>query len=61
MAIYGTADSVNAVEGSQARTQAAASADKTLKAYPGVCHDMLNEPERDNIAADVIAWLIARK
>ena len=61
LVMYGTADSVNPIEGSQALAQAAASADKTLKVYPGVYHDMLNEPERDTIAADVIAWLIARK
>jgi acylglycerol lipase len=58
--MYGTADSVNPIEGSQALVQAVASTDKTLKAYPGVYHDMLNEPERDQIAADIIAWLVAR-
>jgi acylglycerol lipase len=60
LVIYGTADSVNPIEGSQALVQAAASTDKTLKTYPGVYHDMLNEPERDQIAADIIAWLMTR-
>lgn len=60
LVIYGTADSVNPIEGSQELVQAAASTDKTLKTYPGVYHDMLNEPERDKIAADIIAWLLAR-
>jgi acylglycerol lipase len=60
LVIYGTADSVNPIEGSQAFVKAVASTDKTLKAYSGVYHDMLNEPERDQIAADVIAWLLAR-
>ncbi len=60
MVMYGTADSVNPIEGSQAFIQAVASTDKTLKTYPGVYHDMLNEPERDQIAADIIAWLVAR-
>lgn len=60
LVIYGTADSVNPVEGSKAFFQAVASADKTMKAYPGVYHDMLNEPERDQIAADIAAWLLAR-
>lgn len=60
LVMYGTADSVNPIEGSQALIQAVASTDKTLKTYPGVYHDMLNEPERDQIAADVIAWLLAR-
>ncbi len=60
LVMYGTADSVNPIEGSQALIQAATSTDKTLKTYPGVYHDMLNEPERDQIAADIIAWLVAR-
>ena len=60
MVMYGTADSVNPIEGSQAFVQAVASTDKTLKVYPGVYHDMLNEPERDQIAADIVAWLLAR-
>ncbi len=60
MVMYGTADSVNPIEGSQAFVQAVASTDKTLKVYPGVYHDMLNEPERDQIAADIIAWLVER-
>ncbi len=60
LVMYGTADSVNPIEGSQAFVQAVASNDKTLKTYPGVYHDMLNEPERDQIAADIIAWLLAR-
>lgn len=60
LVLYGTADSVNPIEGSQAFVQGVASTDKTLKAYPGVYHDMLNEPERDQIATDVIAWLVAR-
>ncbi len=60
LVIYGTADTVNPIEGSQALVQAAVSKDKTLKTYPGVYHDMLNEPERDQIAADIIAWLVAR-
>ena len=60
LVMYGTADSVNPIEGSQAFVQAVTSTDKTLKVYPGVYHDMLNEPERDQIAADIVAWLVLR-
>ncbi len=60
LVMYGTADSVNPIEGSQTFVQSVASKDKTLKTYPGVYHDMLNEPERDQIAADILAWLLAR-
>lgn len=33
------------------------SADKTLKMYPGLHHEIFNEPERDQVFADMQAWL----
>jgi alpha-beta hydrolase superfamily lysophospholipase len=35
----------------------AGSADKTLKMYEGLWHEIFNEPERDRVLADLIAWL----
>jgi len=35
------------------------SSDKTLKIYPGLYHEIFNEPERDQVLADVQAWLEA--
>jgi acylglycerol lipase len=35
----------------------AGSADKTLKMYDGLWHEIFNEPERDQVLADLIAWL----
>lgn len=60
LVLYGLSDKVNPTQGSDALVKAAGSTDKTLKTYPGVYHDMLHEPERDVITADVIAWLNAR-
>jgi alpha-beta hydrolase superfamily lysophospholipase len=40
--------------------EGAASADKTLRLYDGLYHEIFNEPERDAVLADVIAWLDAR-
>jgi alpha-beta hydrolase superfamily lysophospholipase len=35
----------------------AGSADKTLKLYDGLWHEIFNEPERDRVLADLTAWL----
>lgn len=37
------------------------SADTTLKIYDGLYHEVLNEPERDQVIDDVIAWLGAHR
>ena len=34
-----------------------ASPDKTLKVYDGLYHEILNEPERDTVLADIRAWI----
>lgn len=60
LVMYGLDDKVNPTDGSDTLLQAIGSSDKSLKTYPKVYHDMLHEPERDQIAADVIAWLNAR-
>ncbi len=36
------------------------SSDKTLKLYEGLYHEILNEPERLQVLADVVEWLDAR-
>ena len=35
----------------------AGSTDKTLKMYDGLWHEIFNEPERDHVLGDLIAWL----
>jgi len=35
------------------------SSDKTLKIYPGLYHEIFNEPERDQVLADVQTWIEA--
>ena len=44
--LHGTADRVAAVETSQELLQRAEATDKTLRLYPGLYHEVLNEPER---------------
>ncbi|MBV8195767.1 MAG: lysophospholipase [Candidatus Dormibacteraeota bacterium] len=35
----------------------AGSVDKTLKVYDGLWHEIFNEPERDQVIGDLVAWL----
>ena len=34
--------------------------DKTLKIYPGLYHEIFNEPERDQVLAEVLDWCEAQ-
>ena len=38
----------------------AGSADKTLKTYDGLYHEVLNEPEHEQVLDDIEAWLTVR-
>jgi alpha-beta hydrolase superfamily lysophospholipase len=40
-----------------AETLRAAEVDTTLTLYPGARHELLNETNRDEVTADVVAWL----
>lgn len=57
--MHGTADLLVPYEGSEVLFRRASSMDKTLKLYPGLYHEILNEPERLQVLADVAAWLDA--
>lgn len=37
----------------------AGSPDKTLRMYDGLWHEIVNEPERESVIADLVAWLDA--
>ncbi|MFN2581229.1 MAG: lysophospholipase [Candidatus Dormibacteria bacterium] len=39
----------------------AGSRDKALKMYDGLWHEIFNEPERDQVIADLVAWLDAHR
>ena len=59
LVLHGDADVLTSPAGSQALCDAAASADKTLKLYPGLYHEIFNEPERDQVLGDMSTWLEA--
>jgi alpha-beta hydrolase superfamily lysophospholipase len=57
LAMHGDADKVTPPAGSKQLVDRARSKDKTLKAYPGLYHDLLHEPERQQVTNDLVKWL----
>jgi alpha-beta hydrolase superfamily lysophospholipase len=55
--LHGAADKVTPPEGSQDLQRRARSADKTLKLYPGLFHDLLHEPEKEQVMGDLVQWM----
>ena len=53
----GTGDRLVPAAASELVYERAASADKTIKRYEGLYHEILNEPERGAVVADTLAWL----
>jgi alpha-beta hydrolase superfamily lysophospholipase len=58
--LHGDADSLTSPDGSRFMHQHVASLDNTLKIYPGLYHEIFNEPERMSVWADLLAWCDAR-
>lgn len=58
--MHGTADRLTPIEGSEMVVERAGSGDKTLKRYDELYHELLNEPEREQVLADISGWLDAR-
>jgi alpha-beta hydrolase superfamily lysophospholipase len=57
--LQGSADRLVDPSGAELLYRAAGSADKTLKVYPGLYHEIYNEPEREQVLHDVETWLEA--
>jgi lysophospholipase len=60
LVLHGAADRIAPSSGSELLYEQARSADKTLKLYPGLYHEIHNEPEQADVLADITAWLEAR-
>ncbi|MEA2374728.1 MAG: acylglycerol lipase [Thermoleophilaceae bacterium] len=60
LTMHGSADRLTPPEGSEMVHERAGSADKSILRYEGLYHELLNEPERDRVAADIVAWLDTR-
>jgi len=57
---HGGADALASPDGSRWLYERAPSADKTLRVYDGLYHEVLNEPKREQVMADMAAWMDAR-
>ena len=55
--LHGTGDKAAKASGSQLFYDTAGSADKTLKLYDGHYHDLLNDLGREEVMADIEAWI----
>ena len=60
LAMHGSADEITSPDGSRDLVRRAQSADKTLKIYDGLYHDLWHEPEKRQVMSDAAAWMDAR-
>jgi alpha-beta hydrolase superfamily lysophospholipase len=58
--LHGGEDQLCPPSGSKVIYEHAGSPDRTIKVYPGLYHEVFNEPEREEVIGDVIKWLAKR-
>jgi len=59
LVLHGGADAIAAPSGAQLVHDTIGSPDNTLRIYDGLFHEIFNEPEKDDVIADVLSWLDA--
>ena len=57
--LHGEEDRLTAQNGSENLHAHLGSLDNTFRLYPGLYHEIFNEPEQHEVLADVINWLDA--
>lgn len=60
LVVHGDQDKLVGVDGSRRFMQHVGSTDAELKVYPGLFHEVFNEPERDAVLEEVVAWITER-
>lgn len=60
LVVHGTGDTLVPIEGSRRLAECVGSADVELKEYPGLYHEVLNEPEQDQVLNQMISWMNLR-
>lgn len=58
--LHGSIDKLTAVDGSKLLHEKVSSEDKKIVIYDGLYHEILNEPERGKVMADILQWLAPR-
>jgi acylglycerol lipase len=57
LTLYGSGDRLVDTRGSALVEGCSSSEDCTVLRYDGLYHELLNEPERDRVLADVVGWM----
>jgi acylglycerol lipase len=57
--MYSETDPIVAPSGSEMLAERIGSDDVTIRNWPGLKHEILNEPERDEVIAEMLDWLDA--
>ena len=60
LVVHGSEDRLIPADGSRQLVEAVGSSDVELKVYPGLYHEVFNEPEQDQVLDDVVSWINAR-
>jgi alpha-beta hydrolase superfamily lysophospholipase len=60
LVVHGSDDGLIPVDGSRRLVDCVGSTDVELKVYPGLYHEVFNEPERDQVLEDVVSWITKR-
>lgn len=60
LVVHGEDDGLVPVAGSRRLVDCVGSADVQLKVYPGLYHEVFNEPERAAVLDDVLSWIDTR-
>jgi alpha-beta hydrolase superfamily lysophospholipase len=60
LVVHGSDDRLIPVAGSHRLVECVGSTDVELKVYPGLYHEVFNEPEREQVIGDVVSWITAR-
>ncbi len=60
LVVHGSDDRLILAEGSRQLVDAVGSTDVELKVYPGLYHEVFNEPEQEQVLDDVVSWINAR-
>ena len=55
--VHGTDDELTSIDGANYVWVQLVTIDKVLQGYPGLYHEILNEPERDQVISDITTWL----
>ncbi|MFC4127102.1 alpha/beta hydrolase [Nocardia rhizosphaerae] len=57
LVLHGTGDTIAAPSSADVLEHGTGSGDVTVLRYPGLFHEVFNEPERDEVIGDLIGWL----